>query len=233
MNLHQRVCVVTGANAGIGLAIADGLAAQGGHVVLACRSELRGAAALAELSRRHPRASFELALVDLATLSSVREAAAALADRHPRIDVLVNNAGAWSSYRQESSDGIERTWATNVLGPFLLTELLRDSLARADAARLINVASGLANGLQLDDVQLARRPYRGVAAYAQSKQANRMLTWAWSRRLEHDGVLAHALHPGLTRTDAFRKGGGVAGRLRPRRCAGGGHRGVARPDPRD
>jgi NAD(P)-dependent dehydrogenase (short-subunit alcohol dehydrogenase family) len=210
--IDRRVCVVTGANAGVGLAIAEGLAARGGHVVLACRSSVRGQRAVKELRERHPAAKVELALVDLSSQSSIRDFAAWMVARHPRIHVLVNNAGVWSSYRQETCDGIERTWATNVLGYFLLTDLLRGALLAAAPARIINVASGLARGLDLDDVEFNHRPYRGVDAYAQSKQADRMLSWALARRLRGTGVTANAIHPGFTRTEAFSKGGGVGGK---------------------
>jgi NAD(P)-dependent dehydrogenase (short-subunit alcohol dehydrogenase family) len=211
-DLAGRVCLVTGASSGIGFAIAEGLAARGADLILACRSELRASEATARLLYRFPHRSIHYELVDLATRDSARALAERLARSHPAIHVLVNNAGGWSSFRSETADGIEQTWATNVLGPFLLTRLLEPNLQRGAPSRIINVASGLAHGLELDDVEFRRRPYRGVAAYAQSKQANRMWTWALARRLGERGVTANALHPGLTRTEAFAKGGGLPGR---------------------
>ena len=134
--------------------------------------------------------------------------------------MLVNNAGTWLTRREETDEGIERTWATNMLGYFLLTEALRPLLARSAPARVVNVASELAHDLDLSDVEFERRPYEGVTAYAQSKQANRMWTWALARRLEGTGVTANAMHPGGVNTPLFRKGGGwkslAARGLRPR-----------------
>jgi NAD(P)-dependent dehydrogenase (short-subunit alcohol dehydrogenase family) len=153
----------------------------------------------------------ELALVDLARQDSIRAFARELGERHPCIDVLVNNAGIWSDRRRMSLDGIELTWATNVLGYVLTTELLLPRLRAAARARVVNVASRLAGGLELDDVEFVRRAYRGRDAYAQSKQANRMLTWALARRLEGTGVTANAMHPGFVSTEIFGKGGGLGG----------------------
>jgi NAD(P)-dependent dehydrogenase (short-subunit alcohol dehydrogenase family) len=146
--------------------------------------------------------------VDLAEQASIRRCAAACLERYQALHVLVNNAGIWSSHRRLSPDRIELTWATNVLGYFLLTELLLERLARSAPARIVNVASERAGELDLADVQFERRPYSGVSAYSQSKQADRMFTWALARRLNGSGVTANALHPGMVRTAIFRKGGG-------------------------
>jgi NAD(P)-dependent dehydrogenase (short-subunit alcohol dehydrogenase family) len=107
-----------------------------------------------------------------------------------------------------SPDGVELVWATNVLAYFLVTELLLPRLKAAGKARVVNVASQLAGGLDLTDVQFERRPWSGRAAYAQSKQADRMLTWALARRLSGQGVTANAMHPGFVATEIFGKGGG-------------------------
>jgi NAD(P)-dependent dehydrogenase (short-subunit alcohol dehydrogenase family) len=122
--------------------------------------------------------------------------------------VLVNNAGIWSERRRETPDGIEQVWATNVLGYSLLTSLLLDPLKASTPARIVVVASQLARDLDLDDVEFRRRRYSGITAYAQSKQANRMWTWALARRLEGSGVTANAMHPGAVGTALFGKGGG-------------------------
>jgi len=214
LDLAGRTCVVTGASDGIGRATATALARGGARVVLACRSPERGEAARRAIAAATGNAGVELRLVDLASQASIRRFAAELAAAHPRIDVLVNNAGIWSQQRRLGPDGIELTWATNVLGYFLLTELLLDTLRRSAPARIVNVASELAMGLDLGDVEFRRRPYRGPAAYAQSKQANRMLTWALARRLEGSGVTANAVHPGGVNTGIFRKSGdGLLSRL--------------------
>ena len=151
----------------------------------------------------------ELMIVDLSRQASIRDFARAFLDSHPELHVLVNNAGIWANRRRESPEGIEQTWATNVLGYFLLTELLLDRLRESAPARIVNVASQLARDLDLEDVEFRRRSYSGVSAYAQSKQADRMLTWALARRLEGTAVTANAMHPGGVNTPLFSKGGGL------------------------
>jgi retinol dehydrogenase-12/retinol dehydrogenase-13 len=203
--------VVTGANAGLGRATALGLARLGARVVLACRDAGRGERARAEIAAESGQAALEVMVVDLARPASIRGFARDLAARHPRLDVLVNNAGVWQSRRTETPEGLETTWATNVLGYFLLTELLKPALQAAGRARVVNVASEFAGGLDLGDVGFERRPFDGRAAYQQSKQADRMLTWAQARRLAGTGVTANAMHPGFVATEIFRKGGGLLG----------------------
>jgi retinol dehydrogenase 12 len=206
--LAGQTCVVTGANSGIGLETVRALARMGARVVMVCRDPVRGEAARAAVAGETGNARIELDVADLSVQAQVRALADRIADRCPRLDVLVNNAGTWSSSRQETADGIERTWATNQLAYFLLTERLRPLLAQRAPSRVVSVASDLARGLDLGDVEFRRRPYEGVAAYAQSKQANRMWTWALARRLEGTGVTANALHPGGVNTPLFGKGGG-------------------------
>jgi retinol dehydrogenase 14 len=215
-DLRGRTCLVTGANSGIGKETARGLARLGARVLMACRDRERGEAARRDIVSSTGSAEVELLLVDLASRASIRAVAADLASRHPALHVLVNNAGTWSERRRLSPDGIELTWATNQLGYFLLTELLLDRLRASAPARIVSVASGLARDLDLDDVQFERRRYGGITAYAQSKQANRMWTWALARRIEGTGVTANALHPGGVNTPLLGKGGGplsLLGRL--------------------
>jgi NAD(P)-dependent dehydrogenase (short-subunit alcohol dehydrogenase family) len=211
-DLSGRTCLVTGASAGIGLAAAHGLARLGARVVMAVRNPEKG-----ERARRAVMGAFgrevEMAVVDLGSRRSIHAFARDLAARHPKLDVLVNNAGIWSESRKVSPDGVELVWATNVLNYFLVTELLLPQLRAAGRARVVNVASRLAGGLDLADVQFERRAYFGRAAYAQSKQADRMLTWALARRLSGTGVTANAMHPGLVATEIFRKGGGLVSLL--------------------
>jgi NAD(P)-dependent dehydrogenase (short-subunit alcohol dehydrogenase family) len=143
----------------------------------------------------------------------VLDASAEALARFPRIDRLVLNAAVWSVVKRYAPSGHERTWATNVLGHHLLLRLLEPRLAESAPARVVIVASGLAHSLDEDDVSFDRRPYRGVAAYAQSKQAQRMLTRAYARRLAPSGVSVCAMHPGFTRTTAFARGGGIEGAI--------------------
>jgi len=212
-DLAGRTCLVTGASGGIGLAAARELARLGARVVLAVRSPERGEAARRAIQAATGSAAVELAAVDLSSQASIRAFARGLGRRLDRLDVLVNNAGVWTSRKRRSADGIELTWATNVLGYHLATALLLPLLRASGRARVVNVASDLAGGLDLTDVQYDRRPFSGRAAYAQSKQADRMLTWALSRRLVGTGVTANAMHPGFVATGIFAKGGGVLGRV--------------------
>lgn len=212
--LDGRVAVVTGVNTGLGLEIARGLALMRATVVLACRSAERGEAARRELVEDSCNDRIESMQVDLGSQASVRAFAGELAGRHPQVHVLVNNAAVWPDRRVEGPDGIEQAWATNVLGPFLLTNLLLDALRAGRPARVVNVASGLAGGLDLDDVQFRRRSFSGRAAYAQSKQALRMLTRALDARHEGQGVTFNAVHPGLLNTGLESRLTGLTGAVR-------------------
>ena len=207
----MKTCVVTGANSGIGKETARALARLGYRVVLACRDFQRGEAARQDIARTTGNTGVELLIVDFALQASIRDFARAFLDSHRELHVLVNNAGLWSNRRREGPDGIEETWAVNVLGYFLLTDLLLGRLRESGPARIVNVASEYAGGLDLDDVEFRRRSYSGTAAYRQSKQADRMLTWALARRLEGTGITANAMHPGGVNTPLMAKGGGLLG----------------------
>jgi retinol dehydrogenase 14 len=210
-DLGGKTCIVTGANTGIGREAALALAAMGARVVLACRSETRGRAALEEIARETRSEALELALVDLSSQASIRELARRFASEHDALHVLINNAGIYPDRREVTEDGIERTWATNVLGYFLLTNLLRPLLEASSPARVVNVASTRAGGLDLGDVELERRRFGGVRAYSQSKQANRMLSWALDRRLAGTGITVNVAHPGPVATELARTQRGVLG----------------------
>jgi len=208
-DLAGRTCLVTGASAGLGQAIAAALAARGARVLLGVRNPEKGDRARRRIESETGNRGVEIAHVDVASQQSVRAFARDLSQRLDSLDVLVNNAGVWSERRRESADGIELTWATNVLGCFLVTDLLLPLLRAAPRARVVNVASRLARDLDLSDVEFKKRPWSGPAAYAQSKQADRMLTWALARRLEGSSVTANAVHPGFVATEIFSKGGGL------------------------
>ena len=203
-NIHRPLCLVTGANTGIGFEVARGLARSGFRVVLACRDRAKGEAARNTIASEISDSHVETLVVDLASQSSIRSAGQEYSRKHDVLDVLVNNAGMSSPTRRESPEGIELTFATNVLGYHLLTGQLLALLRRAPAARVINTASMMAYGLDLDDVNFKRRRYDASTAYAQSKQADRMLTWALARRLEGTSVTANALHPGVVNTALLR-----------------------------
>ncbi len=207
-SMADRVVLVTGASAGMGLVTARALAGLGAKVLLGVRSLERGEAARTAIAQAVPGAKTALVQMDLASLKSVRDAAARVRADHPKLDVLVNNAGGWWHDRRVSPDGIELQWATNVLGPHLLTQLLLPSLEASGRGRVVNVASTAAGGLDFDDIDFAKRKYNGIKAYSATKQANRMLTWGLASRLKGKPVVANALSPGLVKTELNREANG-------------------------
>jgi NAD(P)-dependent dehydrogenase (short-subunit alcohol dehydrogenase family) len=142
--------------------------------------------------------------VDLSSPASVRAFAAAFSGRYTRLDALINNAAASLPTRELTPEGFERHWATNVLGPHLLTVLLVPALRASGHGRIVDVSTLAAGGLDVSDSQFERRRYNGTAAYRASKQAGRMLTWALAHELEHQGVTANAVNPGYVLTPLTR-----------------------------
>ncbi|MDQ3645287.1 MAG: SDR family NAD(P)-dependent oxidoreductase, partial [Actinomycetota bacterium] len=175
--------IVTGPTSGLGKQIAAQLAARGAHLFLACRDVERGERVAAEIARHASAAEPEVLAVDTSSQGSIRDFARKYRQRFDQLDVLVNNAGVLCPQRMTSVDGIELTLATNVLGYHLMTRELLDVLRGSAPARVVNVASTYASDVDLDDLQFASRPYDGMRAYAQSKACDRMLTWAFARRL--------------------------------------------------
>lgn len=213
VDLTDEVCVVTGATAGIGKEAAWGLARLGAHVVLVGRNPARAASARDELVARGAAADrLSIATADLSSVAAVAALADELARRHARIDVLLNNAGCYPDRRVITAEGFEECWATNVLAYEVLTTRL---LAAIEAARgrIVLVASTRAGDLDVEDLDFARRRWSGVTAYGQSKQANRMLGWAWARRLEGTGVTVNVAHPGGVATNIAARQTGVWGVL--------------------
>lgn len=197
-SMDGRTVVITGANSGIGLETAAALAGAGARIVMGCRNPTTAAAAVDEVQRRSGNEAVETRSLDLADLDHVRRFAASLGDLD-RIDVLINNAGLLLDRRSETPQGHETTFATNHLGPFLLTELLTEQLVAAPQGRIVNVAS-LAHrmavrGIDWDDIDRRRR-YRGWGVYAESKLANILHARGLATRLRDRGVVAHSLHPG-------------------------------------
>jgi NAD(P)-dependent dehydrogenase (short-subunit alcohol dehydrogenase family) len=211
--MQDKVCLVTGANAGLGKATALALAKMGGIVIMVARSQARGEAALAEVRQASGSDKVQLLLADLSSMESVRQLAATVQASYGRLDVLVNNAGAVFQDRQVSVDGYEMTFALNHLSYFLLTNLLLDLLKSSAPARIVNVSSGAHAGskINFDDIMLAKR-YRSFEAYGQSKLANILFTYELARRLEGSGVTANALHPGGVATE-FAAGEGLMGTI--------------------
>jgi NAD(P)-dependent dehydrogenase (short-subunit alcohol dehydrogenase family) len=165
--------------------------------VLGCRDLERGRRTAAELRALPAAVNVDVMQVDTSSRRSIRDFAKAFRSARPRLDVLVNNAGISQGESRTSIDGLELTFATNVLGYFLLTNELLPVLRASPPARIVNVASAFASDLDLDDLQFERRRYDGMKAYAQSKACNRLWTWALARRLGETRVTANAMTPGF------------------------------------
>jgi NAD(P)-dependent dehydrogenase (short-subunit alcohol dehydrogenase family) len=190
---QNRIAIVTGATGAIGQAIARQLTEQEFAVVLAGRNESKARRAVDEIQRATGNSKVRYELVDLSRQVSIQ----ALAERwQGPLHVLVNNAGATPRNRQETPEGIEMQFATNVLGYFWMIQAFTETLKQSAPARVVNVASYWAGGLDLSDLEFKRRGYSNGAAYRQSKQANRMLTVAFAERLNPDGITVNACHPG-------------------------------------
>lgn len=207
-NMEGKTVVVTGANRGLGREITRELARYGARVVMACRSKDHALKVKEEISSELGVGYLEVRELDLAHTGSIRQFAKSLKADHPRIDVLINNAGVSLKNAERTRACMEMTFAINVLGPQLLTGLLIEPLKSASPSRVVFVASDFAGNMDLDDLQFDRRRFNGTKAYQQSKQANRMLAREWSRRLLEDRIWVNAMAPGLmVDTDLFRESG--------------------------
>ncbi|MBO3748848.1 SDR family NAD(P)-dependent oxidoreductase [Streptosporangiaceae bacterium NEAU-GS5] len=203
-----RVAVVTGANTGLGFATAQALAAHGATVVLAVRDADKGKAAAARIADAAPGADVRVQRLDLASLDSIRTAAGELRAAHPRIDLLINNAGVMYTPKMTTADGFEMQFGTNHLGHFALTGLLLDAVLAAPGSRVVTVSSvghRIQAAIHFDDLQW-ERSYSRVGAYGQAKLANLMFTYELQRRLAvaNATTIAAAAHPGFADTDLFR-----------------------------
>jgi NAD(P)-dependent dehydrogenase (short-subunit alcohol dehydrogenase family) len=215
---HGRLAVVTGANTGLGFETARVLAARGASVVLAVRDTDKGKAAAARIAGTAPGANVTVQPLDLTCLDSIRAAAGELRARHPRIDLLINNAGVMFPPRQTTPDGFELQLGTNHLGHFALTGLLLEQMLPVPGSRVVTVSS-LAHRVRarinFADLQ-AERSYRRVAAYSQSKLANLMFTYELQRRLSGAATtttIAVAAHPGAADTELTRNSSAASAAL--------------------
>ena len=206
-----RICVITGANSGIGQVTALELARKAYTVVMLCRNLDKARPVQQQLQAANPGGVVDLIHCDVASLTSVRQAAQTIHDRYDHLDVLVNNAGLFINKEQYSPDGYELTFATNHLGPFLLTDLLLDLLRKGHDARVVTVASEghrFAGNFRLD--KLARPDsYNGITAYGRSKLCNILFAKELAERLLDDGITSNSLHPGAVRTNFAGDPGGV------------------------
>ncbi|HEY8814415.1 MAG TPA: SDR family oxidoreductase [Candidatus Dormibacteraeota bacterium] len=196
-----RIVMVTGANSGMGKEIALAIAGMGAAVVMVCRDGERGEVARRDVMSSTGNEHVELLLADLSSQQSIRNAVGEFTATHKRLDVLVNNAGMSSPARRETVDGIETVFATNHLGPFLLTNLLLPVLTASAPARVVVVSSGVQAmaKIDFDDLQEVKS-YSEIRSYNQSKLANLLFTYELARRLKGTGVTANALEPGFIKT---------------------------------
>jgi NAD(P)-dependent dehydrogenase (short-subunit alcohol dehydrogenase family) len=204
--LEGGVCLVTGATAGLGRATAQELARQGAHVVLAARDRTRGEAARDAIRRATGNDAVEVLEVDLASLASVRAAAGRFLERHDRLHALISDAAVFAGARRETPEGFELMFATNYLGPFLLTNLLLGTLRASTPARILIVtAPPYGRRLDFDDLQSVR-DFRPARAFEISKLCDLLFAGELGRRLEGSGVTANGYYPGLMRTGLMREG---------------------------
>lgn len=213
--MKDTLCLITGGTDGIGKAAAYALASQGARLLVHGRDPDKGARAVEELKARSRNPAIEFVQADFSSLADVRRFAAMVIERTPRVDVLVNNAGAIFTKRTLSKDGYEMTFAVNHLAPFLLTHLLLSTLKSGTQPRIVTTASGAHRGARIpfDDLQ-ATRKYSAMAAYGSSKLANILFTRALAKRLEDTAVTATCLHPGFVRTN-FGRNNDISPWLKP------------------
>ncbi|SKB05274.1 SDR family NAD(P)-dependent oxidoreductase [Aeromicrobium choanae] len=214
-DVSGKTVIVSGGTAGVGLGASRSLAALGAHVVMLGRSAERGKAAVQEITAA-TGAKVEWIHLDLASLESVRATAAELLERYGRIDVLINNAGGMWDTWETSADGIEMSWATNVVGPYLLTELLLERLGESAPARIIEMTSGGAYSqrLTLGELRGEEEAFDPKATYSRTKRAQIVLTELRGAELADRGIVAHVTHPGWTDSPGLRGSGAMQGFIR-------------------
>jgi NAD(P)-dependent dehydrogenase (short-subunit alcohol dehydrogenase family) len=208
--MRGKTVVITGATSGIGQVAAEKLAAMGARLVLVARDQARCEAAMARLRPLSPGVDHAIHYADLSRLAEVKRVAAEIAAAEPRIDVLINNAGALFGSREVTADGLELTFATNHMSYFVLAHGLRERLRASAPARVVNVASNAHKGEKLDfnDLQSAGS-YRGLHVYGRSKLSNILFTRELARRWDGSGVTANSLHPGFVSTRFGDQSGGM------------------------
>jgi retinol dehydrogenase 12 len=212
LGMEGKVAVITGATSGIGQVAAEELAQAGARLILVARDRRRAEATLARLAAVGAGRAHGFHLADLSRMAEVRRVAGEIAAAEPRIDLLINNAGALFGRREVTDEGLERTFATNHMAYVLLTEGLRERLQQSAPARIVNTASEAhrRTRLDFDDLQSARG-YSAFRVYGRSKLANILYTRELARRLAGSGVTANCLHPGFVATRFGDASGGLFG----------------------
>jgi len=200
--MNEKICMVTGATSGIGLETAHGLARKGATVIVVGRNPEKGAATVSRIQKSTGNPSIDFMQADLSVQAQIRQLTETFRTRYPRLDVLVNNAGAIFLKRELSADGIELTFALNHLSFFLLTNLLLETLKASAPARIVNVSSNMQKNARIDFEDLeGSRKYGSFRAYGQSKLCGLLFTYELARRLEGTRVTVNALHPGAVGTN--------------------------------
>ena len=206
--MENKVFVVTGATAGIGKALAMEIAKTGETLVMVARDADRGSATLKEIALATQNPNIDLQLCDLSILSSVRNVAEILKARYEKIDVLINSAAIYKRKRVVTVDGFEKMFATNHLGPFLLTNLLLERLQTAvqasGSARILNITAPSTVQLNFDDLQ-AERHFNSLNTFGATKMANLLFTFMLAQRLESTGITVNAIHPGVARSGLMKE----------------------------
>lgn len=204
--MKNKTVIITGANKGIGKEATKQLAKLGAKVYMACRSLDSANQAREEIVKETGNHNIFVEHLDLTSVESIQKFTESFRQKENKLDVLINNAGLWTKTKKLNELGVEYTFAVNVIGHQLLTQLLLDELKNAAPSRIINVASHFAGGLDIDDINFDKRNYNETLAYKQTKQANRMLTREWARRLEKDNISVYSLTPGFVpSTELFRE----------------------------
>ena len=217
-SLDGRTVLITGPTSGLGRAATDALAALGARVILVGRNHERLAGVRDALVAAHRVDRFPIVVADMGSLASIRAAVTRILETESRLDVLIDNAGAIFQERTEGPDGIEATFATLVLGPFVLVSDLLQLLQRTPGSRVISVTSGgmYSQRLHLDDLQWRSEPFSGSRAYARAKRAQVALVREWARRLGPRGIVINAMHPGWVATPGLAESlPGLYGLIRP------------------
>lgn len=206
-SMKDRICLITGANSGIGRETALALARMGARVVMVCRDETKGREARQDIVARSANSAVDLMLADLGSMEQVRCLAESFKSRYGALHVLINNAGLILGKRSVTKDGYETTFAVNHLAPFLLTRLLLDTLQTSAPARVINVASVVHLGARINfDDLFQENNYQPMGAYRQSKLANILFTYQLAELLKNTRVTVNSLHPGIVATNFGNKG---------------------------
>jgi retinol dehydrogenase-12 len=200
--MEDRICVITGACSGIGLETAKALSGLGATIVLVCRDEQKGLAAREEIVKDSGNKKVEIIPINLSSQKQIREGAKTIMNLHPKIDVLINNAGTWFSKLEYTEDNIETQFAVNHLAYFLITHELLPALGESDDPRIINVSSDshFHGKIHFYDINLTNK-YHGLRAYAQSKLANVLFTYEFDRRKNDSKLSVYCAQPGLVKTD--------------------------------